>query len=158
MNALKRFLRWLAGRSNSARIPDPLLLPRPPVADGIPYDAELLARAALVAGDKPRALLNLRESIQVGMPGHDVGLLARARIDAQAQIPDAHQLEWGALAEFDLLETPTDEPAPTVAQEASANGSASEPSASNESVDFRNSGQDLDAPSQGLTVPGRPPC
>lgn len=60
-----------------------------------------LARAALVAGDRPRALLNLKESIEVGMPGHDVALVARARINAQAQMPGAHLLEWGALDDLD---------------------------------------------------------
>ena len=179
MNALKRFLLWLAGRNNPLRVPDPPLLPPPPEADVLPHDAALLerarlqwmmgdwqalaevdrdavtphparaqiaayvgaglqqlgqheaaqawleqakewgcarkllaevllsgvyytlARAALVAGDRPRALLNLKESIEVGMPGHDVALLARARINAQTQMPGAHLLEWGALDDLD---------------------------------------------------------
>ena len=66
-----------------------------------------LARAALVAGDRPRALRNLKESLEVGMPGHDVGLLARARISAQAQIPGVLALEWGSLEDLDELKSLT---------------------------------------------------
>lgn len=68
-----------------------------------------LARAALVAGDRPRALRNLKESIEVGMPGHDVALVARARIGAQEQMAGAHLLEWGGLEELGLLEPPEQE-------------------------------------------------
>ena len=65
-----------------------------------------VARAALLAGDGPRALRNLKESIEVGMPGHDVALVARARICAQDQMSGAHLLDWGELEEFGLLEPP----------------------------------------------------
>lgn len=65
-----------------------------------------LARAALVAGDRPRALRNLKESIEIGMPGHDVALIARARIGAQDQMPGAHLLEWGSLEDFAQLDAP----------------------------------------------------
>ena len=73
-----------------------------------------LARAALVAGDRPRALRNLKESIEVGMPGHDVALVARARIGAQEQMPGAHLLDWGGLEELGLLEPPEQEGAAEV--------------------------------------------
>ena len=56
-----------------------------------------LARAALVAGDRARALRNLQQSIEVGMPGHDVGSIARARISTQGQMPGANVLDWGVM-------------------------------------------------------------
>jgi len=68
-----------------------------------------LARAALVAGDRPRALRNLKESIEVGMPGHDAVLVARARIGAQDQMAGAHLLDWGKPEEFGFLEHPAQE-------------------------------------------------
>jgi hypothetical protein len=68
-----------------------------------------LARAALVAGDRTRALRNLKESIEVGMPGHDAVLVARARIGAQDQMAGAHLLDWGKVEEFSFLGLPEQE-------------------------------------------------
>jgi hypothetical protein len=64
-----------------------------------------LARAALMAGDRPRAWRNLKESIEVGMPGQDVVQVARARAQTQAHMPGCHLPDWGAIEQLRL---PTD--------------------------------------------------
>lgn len=85
-----------------------------------------LARAALLAGDKSRALRNLRESIELGMPGENVMLIARARIDAQGQLPGGSLLDWGVVDQFELCtdqKHAPNQPATDVSVKACSNGS-----------------------------------